>query len=284
MPEYVSSVDEIIQNVLIFDQGKSGSREEKKFCQGRLKNVRHFVALPTGDVHIFAPGNFAMYADNDLIKRFGFGDRSGGEPPRILEEFGTRVGSGDARHHELETEFLAACSGLGIQPSSHPSERTYWLLIQEDGLPSDTQEQDEREILDDPNLSVTEKDALIKARRGQAPFGDRVRTRWQHACAVTGCRQTEVLRASHIKPWKDSTNTERLSYRNGVLLSANLDALFDKYLISFEDSGEMIISDRIAADERTRLGIPCRLRLPLSAEEKDFMEWHRRTMHNKGYL
>ena len=120
MPEYVSSVDEIIQNVLIFDQGKSGSREEKKFCQGRLKNVRHFVALPTGDVHIFAPGNFAMYADNDLIKRFGFGDRSGGEPPRILEEFGTRVGSGDARHHELETEFLAACSGLGIQPSSHP--------------------------------------------------------------------------------------------------------------------------------------------------------------------
>jgi hypothetical protein len=42
---------------------------------------------------------------------------------------------------------------------------------------------------------------------------------------------------------------------NGSLLYANLDALFDKYLISFSDDGKLLISDLLPVEERRRLGL-----------------------------
>jgi hypothetical protein len=119
MPDYAESSDDIIRNVLTFDHGKLGNANEKQFYRSQLKNIRHFVALPSEGEHIFAPGNFTIYKANDLLKRLGYGDRSGGEPPRILKTVGTRVGFGDSGYRELEAEFLSACTDLGIKPSSH---------------------------------------------------------------------------------------------------------------------------------------------------------------------
>jgi HNH endonuclease len=79
----------------------------------------------------------------------------------------------------------------------------------------------------------TTREALIDARRGQGKFRVEVGVRWNNICAVTGCGIVEVLRASHIKPWRDSTNRERLDPENGLLLAAHVDALFDKDLITF---------------------------------------------------
>jgi hypothetical protein len=42
---------------------------------------------------------------------------------------------------------------------------------------------------------------------------------------------------------------------NGSLLCANLDALFDKYLISFSDDGKLLIWDLLPVEERRRLGL-----------------------------
>jgi hypothetical protein len=84
------------------------------------------------------------------------------------------------------------------------------------------------------NVGETTKQALIDARRGQGNFRDQLMARWDNSCAVTGCNQPQVLRASHIKPWKKCSNAERLNPYNGLLLSANLDALFDRGLVSFE--------------------------------------------------
>ena len=39
---------------------------------------------------------------------------------------------------------------------------------------------------------------------------------------------TRHLRASHIKPWRDATNAERLNGSNGLLLSPPIDHLFDQ--------------------------------------------------------
>jgi hypothetical protein len=134
---------------------------------------------------------------------------------------------------------------------------------------------DIRDIEQNAKLSSTEKDALIKARRGQGKFRVDLEVRWKGRCAVTGCVQSEVLRASHIKPWRQSDNGERLSHHNGILLCANLDALFDKHLISFQDNGEMIVSYRVGSKARAVLGIPRKLRLPLLPEEKCFLGFHR---------
>lgn len=48
-----------------------------------------------------------------------------------------------------------------------------------------------------------------------------------------------LMRASHIKPYNECTNEEAFDINNGLLLSANADALFDKYLISVNESKEL---------------------------------------------
>jgi HNH endonuclease len=97
------------------------------------------------------------------------------------------------------------------------------------------------EIEGDPNIPDTDRPALVKARVGQGLFRDKLLDRWENKCAVTGCTVLQILRASHMKPWRESTNFERLDPANGLLLTAHFDALFDKELISFTDDGEMLV-------------------------------------------
>src|SRR5205807_141682 len=131
--------------------------------------------------------------------------------------------------------------------------RAYWLVAEASSNDIDV---DIEIVKNDRSIDETERQALIRARRGQGRFRTEVKAQWANACAVTGCKQNEVLRASHIKPWRESTNEERLDPENGLFLSANLDAMSDKGLISFMDSGEMIVSPQVARDEYRRLGIP----------------------------
>lgn len=94
------------------------------------------------------------------------------------------------------------------------------------------------------SLSETEREAIVKARIGQGQFRDSLIGYWE-TCAVTGCQEQGLLRASHIKPWSKSEVTERLSLFNGLLLSPTLDACFDSGFISFDDSGMVLVSKKI---------------------------------------
>ncbi|MDH6259087.1 HAD-IC family P-type ATPase [Bradyrhizobium sp. BR13661] len=86
---------------------------------------------------------------------------------------------------------------------------------------------------------------------------------------------------SHVKPWSDSNNKERLDPANGFLLAAHLDALFDRGLISFADTGTMLLSPRLTARDRKMFRLPARLRSKLSSSEKQFLDHHRRTRFRK---
>ena len=88
-------------------------------------------------------------------------------------------------------------------------------------------------------LSKSERDAIIKARIGQGGVRQSLIEYWS-SCAVTGCANTQLLRASHIKPWKVADLKERLSLYNGLLLSPALDACFDAGYISFDDQGKCV--------------------------------------------
>lgn len=123
----------------------------------------------------------------------------------------------------------------------------------------------------------TERKSLIAARRGQGSFRDGLIRRWK-GCAVTGCTTLPVLRASHIKPWCDSTDHERLDPANGLLLTAHLDALFDAGLITFTDGGDMTVSRLIGSGDRDRLGLVSGLKLrhKLSKAETRYLQCHRR--------
>ena len=103
------------------------------------------------------------------------------------------------------------------------------------------------------DIPVTYRQALVKARIGQGIFRDDVLRMWSYQCAVTGCGIQEALRASHIKPWSESTDRERLDPFNGLPLLATLDALFDKHLIAFDPEGKMLISAELSKPERDLL-------------------------------
>ena len=125
------------------------------------------------------------------------------------------------------------------------------------------------------HLSATEKHAVIKARVGQGTFRQRLIEMWK-GCAVTEVRLHNVLRASHIKPWRFSDNSERLDPYNGLLLLPQYDQLFDKGLISFNTNGDIIRSRAIEDIEPTKLGIDVKDRLrTLSKKHQGFLEYHR---------
>lgn len=126
--------------------------------------------------------------------------------------------------------------------------------------PSEPVSASERDELLEGSEPVTEVITQIQARRGQGKFRQDLLDLWGGACAVTGLDCTDVLRASHIKPWREATGKQRLDSGNGLLLAANLDALFDRGLIGFDDSGEMLVSSRLSAAHCAALGLPKALR------------------------
>ena len=52
------------------------------------------------------------------------------------------------------------------------------------------------------DLSSTEREAIVKSRIGQGQFRESLINYWS-ACAVIGCKEAKLLRASHIKPWAE---------------------------------------------------------------------------------
>ena len=102
-------------------------------------------------------------------------------------------------------------------------------------------------------LSKTQRTQVIQARVGQDKFRKALEKGWGK-CAVTGCVTPELLRASHIVPWSVDEEA-RTDARNGLLLLASLDVLFDKHFISFEDNGKIVISKCLSLREREIFGV-----------------------------
>lgn len=132
----------------------------------------------------------------------------------------------------------------------------------------------------DPEVSdtpVTEAIEQVKERLGQHIYRTRLLANWDNACAVTGLTDPRLLRASHAKPWKDATDTERLDPANGFPLAVHLDALFDAGLISFANGGIILMSPSLSQQSMDILGITpnLHLRLTLSPQQRHFLAYHR---------
>lgn len=143
-----------------------------------------------------------------------------------------------------------------------------------------TQKQDEsienelNLINNDSSIKETERDALFKARIGQGLFRKRLIEYWQ-GCSITNFGLFDILVASHIKPWRDSSNVERLSTYNGLLLLPNYDKLFDKGYISFNKKGFIIFSRFFPEIERAKLGVDESIHLTrIESQHIEFLEYH----------
>ncbi len=123
----------------------------------------------------------------------------------------------------------------------------------------------------------TEREEVQKSRIGQGKFRKELIEHWMGVCAVTGYSEQKILRASHIKPWRDCvTSRERLDRFNGLLLAPHFDALFDAGLISFDDSGRILLSKELSGDDQRLLGINGDLVLrSLDNRHKEYLRFHR---------
>ena len=124
----------------------------------------------------------------------------------------------------------------------------------------------------------TEVQRMVRQRVGQQTFRQAMLDYWGGACAVTGLALPQALRASHAKPWAEcASDAERLDVFNGFLLSANLDALFDQFLISFTDEGKLLISSQIKVADAQALGLSDSLCLRwVASHHMDYLAYHRK--------
>jgi hypothetical protein len=135
----------------------------------------------------------------------------------------------------------------------------------------------EAEIQENGTLKETERAALIQARRGQGLFRTNVQRIETH-CRITKVDRPEHLIASHTKPWRDSTNEERLDPENGLMLTPTIDHLFDMGFISFENDGGVIIAPVAHKESLTRMGLSVSAKTNVgsfSEGQRRFLDYHR---------
>jgi len=138
----------------------------------------------------------------------------------------------------------------------------------------------EAEIQHDNTVNETERAALVNARVGQGMYRRNV-GRIEHRCRVTRVDNPAHLVASHCKPWRHSTNDERLDGENGLMLTPSIDHLFDRGFISFEDSGKLIVSPVADTKSLLRMGIDCSRPVHVgefSSGQRRYLDYHRNSI------
>ncbi len=110
-----------------------------------------------------------------------------------------------------------------------------------------------------PGLNETETKYLRTARLGQGQFRKDLLNAYGNTCPITGIANSELLIASHIKPWKACTNTERLDPENGIL----------------DEDGCIVISPILSPMDSVKCGLDCTRAIDFSERSRHYMQYHR---------
>jgi putative restriction endonuclease len=144
-----------------------------------------------------------------------------------------------------------------------------------DDLCESVLEDEEEQTIIIEDIAETEKEQLIKARRGQGLFRMRLE-QIECSCRLTGVMDKRLLIASHIKPWRASDNREKLDGNNGLLLSPHVDKLFDRGWISFTDDGNVLIADPSVRGVMEQWGLdPDKDVGSFNPYQKEYLAFHR---------
>ncbi|MEE3636488.1 HNH endonuclease [Pseudomonas sp. AL 58] len=168
----------------------------------------------------------------------------------------------------ISSELGSLILGLSQSAGSAIAERVQEL---EDELKAD---EVESEIKLNQELLPTEREQLVRSRIGQGAFRLHV-LELEKACRLTGVSDGRFLIASHIKPWKDCSNFERLDGHNGLMLAPHVDKLFDRGWITFHDNGELLIADE-AESVVSAWGLTSEANVgEFTPEQRQYLEYHR---------
>ena len=91
------------------------------------------------------------------------------------------------------------------------------------------------------------EDKIVNAKQrvNQNFFRSAVLASYCGHCCITGLPLSHLLIASHIKPWKDSSDREKTDPHNGLCLNALHDKAFDKGYITVTPEYKVFVSHKI---------------------------------------
>lgn len=161
--------------------------------------------------------------------------------------------------------------------------QAYWdALAIVAAIPTSPDAADEN-VADHVIVGPTFREQLVKARRGQGVFRANVLLR-EEFCRVTKVNEPRHLKASHIKPWRDANDAERLDGSNGLLLSPHIDHLFDEGYITFSNNQELLIVPDVQAKLLDAWGIDSGVRVgEFLPEQNAYLEYHRTNVFDRAF-
>lgn len=126
------------------------------------------------------------------------------------------------------------------------------------------------------NIDDKYKESVSKLRIGQGKYRDGLISKHGCKCMMCDIKLKELLIASHIKEFSISTKSESIDLNNGLLLCANHDKLFDRHLISFDNKGKIMISDKIKLTDYEELKINENICINMDEKIDKYMAYHRK--------
>ncbi len=209
----------------------------------------------------------AALTDDQVTEFEGTINRIDDETQRLMEQYSS--GSSSSTNSSIAESNKAGGSETEIE-EERAAEREY-----------EARKKAEDDIQNRTDIGETEKAQLVNARRGQGVFRRNLRN-YEKYCRLTGIDQVEHLRASHIKPWRVSSDFQKLDGNNGLLLSPHIDHLFDQGYISFRDSGGLLVSRLLAKQVLSTWRISEDQRCgPFRAEQLPYLAYHREHIFKK---
>ena len=171
-------------------------------------------------------------------------------------------------------------SGKKYDTSSNVGADLYKIVHEQIGQLHKTDDQIVEELdqeIDAIEIEGQDRRALVKVRVNQTVFRDRLLKRYNHCC-LCNVENPALLVASHIKPWVDCLANEKLDADNGFLLCPNHDALFDGGFITFDETGHIVISDKLSLKDCMFTNVTQEMTLELTDRNKLYLEYHRKNV------
>lgn len=273
-----------------YDRSKSGLVQNVEFCekhsravyQGNIKKSGHGVTIP-GQFFSYIKANHKI---DDLIvfektpdpKRYLFQvlrptDRQYPEYEDLLKKYG-KYNPIIKKHTHLLIDETTIPEGRWMKALDEWIEKIEALEGQEDKL----SESVVRELHEEWKKLLAQN-MMNLVRKGT-----------EVVCPFTGVegdftKLPMLFIASHIKRFADSSLKEKYDINNGLLLTANADALFDKYMITVSEDKKLVFSKFIDNDLKRVLNL-IDIIMPevLNDERMEYMKEHRRVFEEKERL
>ncbi len=265
-------IDDAFRELGDIEWGATNGIKEGDFCYmyiGRTAKAIRYKCKAVSDIHELPKIDDSEYATGEV-------EGSDYRKWIVIRPIGYYPGDGitleDLREHGLKGSMQSQRRALGDLKKFIHSKRfkDFGLKIEDD-----IKHEVERVASIPEPIVGKEREVLTKQRTNQGQFRRMMLGHFDGKCCICGLGIDDMLVASHIKPWSKSTDKQKVSKYNGLLLCAIHDKLFDEGYITFEDDGRLIVSKDLTKGDLDILKLDRRRKIQVEEENKPFLKYHR---------